>query len=873
MSFNTENYYWVKTKQLLSKVFPSATEIPVAGRSVALGAGLAIGITALFTSFLALVLLVSDKITDLSTLLRSGIYLSLGSFGAILDSSNLGFSQTAQSFSQVGVGVHSGFICLVLLIFAYQVSKRANRTRHGLKEHGEVSPLHLALGVSVASAAISLMSQGSSSILGLASFEVKPLSLFSCLVIFALSFAASYVGKLNAAKEISETNGIWLWVVRAIKYFVIIFSSLLVLAFIVFAIRNIIEPDFAIASAPEEIRNTLTADQSLWLAVGILLFGLNLLVQFFFLAMGVNVGLDGQGASFIYNLVDPTLLTNTSGWTYEMLGPWAYVAVLILVSIVALISGAAASDSIAFKVKGVLRFQQAYLGAVFVSASAWLITGLQATISWTSEDAEQSANMVWGASLISLVAFTTALTFFAWSGGGKLFRFVASGFPRVVQWRRNTGLLETRSYDGKVFGIFVKSLIVIACLIPLAASTINRVSSYTDGPIQVGESIAKTLTSGSIDEIKKLLSSGNDKKTKWLADSILKAAQPNDGYTAEIVVTNGLGEGWQPGNLDAFVEIKLKKDGESDVITKYSTTSTLESNGLLNHADYTAVTKPTVLELITNPFLKEDKKFSFTLNGAKSKVGKYFAIPGTYTVKADGYKLIAPTDLTVTTTKPKDAIRIGYGVSLPAGSEETLSKATKTEADKCLKISGSGEAICFDVEDALDGASIESGEAPKKYLEYVDSSFKTNKIECAKSAGKYQLLAADKVRASTDCTTEILFTRTYFDSKPKRVPKYETSQECLGQRVSNLGDPVRGPYWDPWFEENYYVDGRGFSWWDYETAYDPCWTTREVRTQVGFETIRVRGSKIGSTPMTNSVTRSIKVEASLNKDNKLVIDN
>ncbi|NDC47897.1 MAG: hypothetical protein EBZ61_02235 [Micrococcales bacterium] len=872
MGMPSENYYWNKLKHLASKFFPKASGLPAAAKSLAVGASLAVGITVAFTTILAIVLLISEKVSDLGSLVRAGVYLSLGSYGAILDFSNVGVAQTGLLVNQSGVGIHSLSIFLVVFTFAYQITKRAGKRKHGLKDSIEISPLHLALGFALASSAISFISQGNSSISSYASFESKPLGLTSFLTVFSLTYVSSYLGWLKSSPELSETNSIWLWLGKATRTFVVIYSGLIAIALLVLFVRNLIEPDFAISSHPVETATSLTPDQSLWIAMGVVLFGLNLLAQFFFLAMGLNVGLESQGAGALLSSLDPTLLEYSNLWTYTLLGPWAYIGVLVLVSVVALISGAAATDALAKKVSGVLRFQQAYLGAIFATAAVWLLTGIQATASTTAEESTYTSTLIWGASLISAMAFATAVSFLAWSGGGKSYRFVASAFPRLVQWRRQSGLLEQQSYDGRVFGIFVKSLVALACLIPLGASSINRVTAYTDGPVQVGEEVAKTLTSGSIAEVKKLLSVNSGSGTKWLAEAILKKAQPTEGYSSTIVVTNNLNEPWQPGNLDAKIEITFAKDDSSSIVSKIGTSSTLITSGLLNRVNYEAVPTAVKISFVTNPFLKENKKFAFKVNGTTIKAGTFFAIPGNYQVVAEGYKLIAPTNLSISTTKSRHEMKIGYEIKLPDGSQDVIAKATQSEADKCLKVSSSGNGDCITRKEITENAVIDEGKAPEKYFEFEDSNFVTKEIKCSNSDLKYTLLAADRASVTAKCSAEISQTRTFYDSQPKRVPKYETRSECVGRLLSGDGDPVSYYGYNSWYGEDVYEDIYGNLWLGSSTYYDDCYSTRDVRVQNGFETIQVRGKKISSVELSSSVSKSIKISVSLTSENKLKID-
>ena len=858
------NYYVVKAKQALAAVFPDQTRISGAFKSSAQGAAIALSAIVLTSAFIAFALLLSQKSADLVSILQTGSAVAIGSFGAIL---LVGDSVTSLPGlgSEVNLGIHSLTIALITLAVVYRVSRK-NAKAENLSQEQSFSPIHLAIGFTLMTLGVSYVSQGLATY-SIGQIDLQGMSLLSGLFIFAITWATSYTGQVKARTNNSAFSYIWSWITKAIRNFVLIYTALVIFAFIVVSVRNFIEPTYALAQEPLSLGLDLTPDQSLWIFVAAVLYGANLLVQFFFLAMGINVGLDlqgTQGLSELLSTIDPAVLSGASQWTYTLLGPWAYLAVIVVVVIVAFIAGASAADQIGEKFNGVLSYFKALLVGLFISLSVLFISSAQLGAEYSPAEGETvSAGMVWGASVLGVIAFATVLIFLAHNSAGKSFDFFASAYPKIVLAKRNSGLNGHKVRGARAFGLVSLAALLLVAATPITASSINRVSALVDGPIQVGDSVSQTLKTASIKELKTFLNPKNLRKHPWLQSKVLEAAQPSEGYNSKVIVLNNLDKFWEPGNLDATIVIELEKDGKT-ISKTFETTSTVETNGLLTHVKYEPVIAPTTVKVNLSKFLKNQKGLEITLNGVKVKPGTYFAIPGVYNAKAAGYKLVAATESTIYVENESQLVKIGYEIELPKGGSAKLNSGIQSKASKCLKVSSSGSGDCVSKKDIVGKSVVASSEAePKEYFDYRDYNFSSGKVSCDVEKRKDALVTAKVAEATNTCATEVTFSRDYYKTAKQLVPKYTTKEVCKAGYVSYDGDLIVGQEYDYWDDQYYYVDIYGSYWSDYEIDYDSCATTQYESVRDGNTTKLIRGSKISTLKMSSSVSKKITVKGTL----------
>jgi hypothetical protein len=288
------------------------------------------------------------------------------------------------------------------------------------------------------------------------------------------------------------------------------------------------------------------------------------------------------------------------------------------------------------------------------------------------------------------------------------------------------------------------------------------------------------------------------------------------------------------------------------------------TNGLLNHVKYEPVIAPTTVEVTLSKFLKGQKDLEITLNGEKVKPGKYFAIPGVYKTKAAGYKLVAATESTVYVENESQVVKIGYKVELPEGGSAKLDKAIQAKADNCLKVSSAGSGACVTKNDITKDAVIDStAVAPAEFFDYRDYNFKSGAVNCNVDARKDSLMTATVQASSADCQTEVTFSRDYYETAKKQVPKYKTTTVCSGANVTYWGDRIVNSYYDSYYEDIVYVDEYGDEFFSSEIFYDSCASSEQRRVQDGTTTELIRGAKISTVKMTATVSKTQKVKGTL----------
>jgi hypothetical protein len=467
-----------------------------------------------------------------------------------------------------------------------------------------------------------------------------------------------------------------------------------------------------------------------------------------------------------------------------------------------------------------------------------------------------STSVTVGSTFVSVLVFSTIILTLAFLASDKLYNFMASAFPLLAVRIFGGQMPENRSMSGMVFGLTAKLLIIAVVLTPITAATTNRVWALTDGPTQVGQTFASNLQNMKIAELKKYLNPKAKTSKKWLSDSILAAAQPADGFGSNVAVTNFLDKPWTPGNLDAVVEVTLSKDGKSFSYIFDTESAVTNPSWLITHVDYTPLLSPGEIDIVANKLFPASKLKTLTINGKKAKVGEFFSIPGTYTVKADGYKLIAPTEETFYSSKI-DSLMIGYKILLPDGADKKLNNSILESAKDCFKLTPSGNSECVNVKKL--SPVVVSGVEPDKYFDYQDSSYKVSGIKCSTDRTDV-LTSATTEKSKAKCSAVVEFKRTYFKSEPKRVPNQVTVERCVGAMISD--------YWSTSGEVLTYrygewQDSEGFPYYDWERHYEPCHSTKLDVVESGFKTIQVRGSTIASVQMTADFNKTMTTSGKL----------
>jgi hypothetical protein len=852
---SSSNIYVAKLVNLKNFILPQGEDLKSAVSALLRGSSILLALSSGFSAFLALGMFLSKTISE-ADVLRAALGLSLSGFGAMADLSGgslfgLG-SAGAVTFS---IGIHSGLIALIGFWVIWMVSRRHSSRN----ETSYTTPIYLALGFTGLSWLIGFLIQGEISA-GVGSISLKPMSITSAVLVFVFAWIAASRGQIASNVASAGRFGqLFYWIGRALSNYLVLYTVLDVIALIVLGIRSAIEPTYAYASDPVSLSSiSLTPEQQTLVIYGLLLFVVNAFYQALFVTMGINAGFENfsSNSAFDFNQLAGSSVAPRSFWIYDSLGAPAFIGIALLVIVAALISGAAASSRHGIKFRSSKRYWQALGLGLLLSIGLAYITGVQASAEQIGSDGKTTSALLafYGASLLSFIAMATLVISSAFLASEKAYSFIASGFPNLVIRLQGGSTLESRNLNGRVFGFTVKLLILAVIATPITASTIDRVSALTSGPNQLGEQIAKDIQTKAIQDLKLELNPTGSRAHTWFSDKVLGKTQPKETYNVNVKTVNYLNKDWQPGNLDAVVTVELA-NGSKKFYYSFDTSSEItHPSWLLTHVNYTPKLSPSSVTIQVNPQLSQDVVKGLTINGEVVKPGTYFGVPGAYAVKAGGSKLIAPTDNKFYASTGS-VIKVGYGVTLPAGAAASLDNALVSKAQDCFKVSTSGTSTCFSTKDL--NATISSGTEPTDAFDFTDSNFKSSSVICDGKRSD-NLLSASSEKSSKNCSATVTFTRTYYKGSSKQVPNYVTNKTCEGGafvyqhiRVSNGGD-------------GYYYDSNGNIYYPEDITYDSCYYNSTTRYLDGYKTVSIRSSQIGTTTMTASSSRTFTVTGTLN---------
>ena len=856
---SSSNVYIEKLVKLRDFILPQGDDLKTAISALLRGSSVVLALTAGLSAFLELGMFLSKSVAE-SDVLRAALALSLSGYGAMADFSGGSlFSIGSATGATFSIGIHSGLIALIGFWVIWMVSRRHSSRN----ESSYTTPIYVALGFTLFSWLIGFLIQGEVSA-GVGSVSLKPMSLTSAVLVFVFAWIAASRGQIATRVENSSRfSQAFYWIGRALSNYLFIYTVLVVIALIVLGIRNAIEPTFAIASEPVSPSNvSLSPEQQTLMVYGLLLFIVNVFYQALFVSMGINAGFENlSSASGIdFNQLAGSSSVPKSFWIYDVLGAPAFIGVVLLVIVTALISGAAASARSGIQFQSSRRYWQVLGFGLLLSLGLAYLTGAQVSVDQVGTDGKSTTALMafYGASFLSLVALATLVISAAFLASEKAYSFIASGFPTLVLRLQGAAALESRDAGGKVFGMAVKLVILAVIATPITAATIDRVSALTAGPNQLGEQIAKDIQTKELKDLKLELNPTGTKAHSWFSDKILSSAQPKEGFSTSVKTTNNLGKDWQPGNLDAYVTVELS-NGSKKFTYSFGTNSEItHPSWLVTHVDYKAELSPASVTIKVNPQLSKEIVKAITINGEAVKPGTYFGIPGAYAVKAGGLKLIAPTDSKFYASTDS-TIQVGYSVALPTGAAASLDNALLSKAQECFKVSSSGTSKCFSAAGLT--ATVSSGTAPSDAFDFTDSNFKSSAIVCdGKRSDK--LLSASSESSSKNCSATVSFTRTYYKGFSKQVESYKTETVCSGGEYLTSDGYVA--YFDDW--DGMYHDDFGNAYYEWELYYDSCYYSSTQKTFDGYKTVAVRGAKIGTTTMTASPSKTISVTGTLSEN-------
>lgn len=849
----TVSFYAEKLGATFASIFPGPKNVANHMRSLLRGATNALALVASFSAFLTVALLVTSRANDIAAAVRISAAGAASAFGQLIAVTLPGAAD-----STAEIGVHSGLLALLALVFAYRTAKKRAASDEGF------SSLHFALGYVAFIAALAFATQGLAGTALTGVLTLSTPSWFSLAITFVVFWSVASMGKRRAFAVSSST--VWGWATRTLKNFAQIYASLLGFALIALLIAAAINPTFEIAHEPAKASFDYSGEQVFWGIVVFVLFSANALVQLFFATAGVSVGLDVSGTGAVQALSFVTeQVSGFSFWILPAWGPWAYAGVVALVAIVALVSGSVAARQLKVEVKGIVAFWQGLIGSLFVVFSVAYFAGIQGGFTSTVTDAEQSGWVIWGASSLGLLVSVCVVVFVAFGGANKLSKFTSEAFPKLWARLSKSDAVVDRGLTARVFGIVVSVLLVAAYATPITAATVNRVWAAVDGPAQLGEEAGNKLTNASISDLKKFLAPKGTKSLAWLDDAILKSAQPKTGFDKKIEVVNSLDKPWTIGNLDATVKVSLTKG--KDVI-KWDINTTSEMTNpfwLISHPEFKLDLEPNRVNITFSKLLPKKVASKVTVNGKDVKVGSYFAIPGSYEVKASGYKLIAPTKRVFFTSGNDFTIKVGTDVLLPKGASSSLDSNVNAKAATCFTPTKAGGSDCYTLKSVLKKATLVSGTVPEKFFDASQDKFTSTGIKCDATKAKDKLVTAVSMTRTTKCSGTVNYVEHYYASAKKTVPVYETQTTCSGAMQSNSGTFVYYNYdYGRWEDDNYW-------YYDDQVSYNSCAYEGTKTVQTGTKTVLIRGKEIAKVTKTSKQSASVAVTGNLTANDKFTV--
>jgi hypothetical protein len=629
-------------------------------------------------------------------------------------------------------------------------------------------------------------------------------SAFDSVVSFVIVAFAAWMGTKFWAHSSSKPSAL-AWARRATLNFVIIYSVILAVGAAVWLIYNLIAPHFMASQPITKSEFNVDLGQLALALVVILAFLPNFLLMFFSAGSGMTIGLNGQGAQALEALLAglqpfipggiPTSFSINSDY-----GMILASIVLAVVSVVAMIAGAAATKKTDFRpVSGV-----SYIQALFMV----IVIGIFATYlgniggSWSTPAVGTiptiSGNISFGIVLASLSLVITFVVTFAWLAAAKLGAGVENAFPKLVNGLSGTRSVERNQSGWLLFGR-ISSLALVTGLIvyPVTSATVSRVWASNDTPTLIGEKLSAKILSDDLDAIKKLIGP-SVKEEQWLANEALKLALPTSADELKIAVKNNQTLDWVPGNTDATVNVSWKR--AANVASWIIPTSSVVKNHylLVNHPEFQAEPEPMFLDIQVNSFISKKNAAELKVNGVSVKSGSYAVVPGFYKITLPGQDLISPTEVVVATDGFETAYIAGNQAEIPIGGDEKLKTALASKEKKCGTLSDKGVASCFNAKDVTDNVVSQDLETPNAYFDATTADFKQKSLKCEADTNDV-LLSAKAVARKQTCKVEATFTKTF----------YKTAKSTRQVTVSTY-DPSGCEEYDDFYEEWYtygcYVD-------------------------------------------------------------------
>lgn len=813
--------------------------------------------------FLSLFVITSDPTTTVSDFIRAVIASVVQASGGLSSLSATGGSLDGLTF-YLDVALRPTALTLLLAVLAYRQG-RARQADENRDRSSEGTSLSYALGLGAGFASLAAVATYVAS--GVASIDaeldsafyarIEPASLLTISLMTVVIAIPAWMGGNREASSRRSSNP-WVWAHSAVRTFALTYSVLILITLILIALYLVISPVFTYSSPeiestegfklePQQIGQVLAAIVGALLVLPTFLF----YILTFGLGAGVGVKSDIEGLNILDlfgNLVPTNYLYDFGFMSLETVIGWpVFAAALLLVSLVALISGAAAT----YKTQVAIDFRRHFLvGLSAVAATTGILYFLTTiSVSWTNKGVPaseidetglllQRGLLGIGANSTSLLLIVALVAVFASLGAAGARVFTTSAFPKVVRLLSLGRLVNSgsRSLGALIFGTAITVSLMAAAIAPVSVAAIERAWATIDTPSKKISAVAEQLEKAELKDLKTLFTTDETKKLAWLPDAVLKQALPTSEMPQSLKLKNQNRGDWQVGQLDVAgtVSWKLPKSEKKIKITLLADGQVKDHLKVVTHADYTVAKTSITLDVAAGKFLAPTGKSNLQINGQKILDGNYRALPGAYVVSTDAYRLVAATKKTVLTNKAENVYVPEELPNLTGEYEKVLNDEINKKAKDCTNFKEIDKAKCFSLEDIYNSRNEMSKKEPSKYFGFQTNGFKVTGFEC-NSEPSDRLLSASHVIRVADCEVKMNFTLDYYKSKAetRKVTRQENYNAC-----PSFGEAV-------------------------------CLRTRTVN--MGTKQVEVRGDKIESIEFTSSVPVFVEALGFLDEKGKFSI--
>lgn len=610
---------------------------------------------------------------------------------------------------------------------------------------------------------------------------------------------------------------------KSVRIYAVLLTATSVLGLATFWLVELIRPDFLHSQLPQS--EPTREHFALYVTVGILALALNLptiIIGSLSVLTGASIAASVYSSTQIPSFLSGSinnicdfgglsceatnysisnhfgLLTFVNDYSLAKRATFIAIFLFTIGLLMALSSSFAAAGNVPEETmrKRVFRNLIAYslVGGYFI----WLVNG---EFTMTEQPTSKfETNLSHGSGSIGLAAgtiFAIAAIFAFLAGlatGEKAKSGLPVAFPRIARVFRVEPSAQGENQGGwRAFGLITSAVLSLTIILSLAGATYELVYAKSHGPKFFASKVQKALETGDVAGFKKL--TGNPKDFPWLNKQIMTRALPSATAAADIEIENDLGKKYVTGQLDSVLTYAL---GGSDSEVKYSLPLTGKTLSIfhikfgpnldadyLTKAKFTYDARPVHLAIHAGKFIPKTISKQLKINNTKAKIGTFNTVPGKYNFVLPGYKLIAPTNITVETSSNQESVTVGAEAKIPEKLNSLISRKYDSVAKGTCKIKPTKTSFgsnCADDYEIWNSKELISGKELTSFDSYTLSKVHKSKLSCNDEGNV--LISASSVERTYKCSTTVTFTlkstkdAVYEQGDPiyRDVPQYSSEQ-------------------------------------------------------------------------------------------------